>query len=59
VEGQVYPGNSGSPVWISFHGGLVILGVLAFAYPTEERSRAARCRNKRLSQLRAEPCRPD
>ena len=36
IEGQVYPGNSGSPVWVYYRGGLVMLGVLAFAYPTEE-----------------------
>jgi len=36
IEGQVYPGNSGSPVWVYYQGGLVMLGVLVFSYPTEE-----------------------
>jgi Trypsin-like peptidase domain len=39
VEAQVYPGNSGSPVWVVYKDAGATLGVLAFAFPVEEEIR--------------------
>ena len=36
VETQIYPGNSGSPIWVSYNNTLFLLGILAAGHPVEQ-----------------------